>query len=315
VVVWSRLYFDLEPYLAERDAHGTPVLNFYHRQFGEAAAAAFLNGDGRAQAHSHLAEYFQGQDYFRETLDAQRTRARTAPPTPRPVNVRKVDELPWQRLEAAKLRKQWEDLGGLFTELSFVEAKAEAGMVFELVTELTAATLALPRERAQQHILALVDEAIRQDVHFLARHPTTVFQCLWNACWWYDCPEAARHYEAPRGGWAQPPPWEQRGPEKLHEVLEDWRRAKEAATPGFLWLRAPRPSPLHLGTAQRRVLRGHESDVSSVALSADGTTIVSGGSYDRTVAGVGRGEQRVLRAHKGAVRSVALSADGTTIVR
>ena len=35
VIVWSRLYFDLEPYLAERETHGTPVLNFYHRQFGE----------------------------------------------------------------------------------------------------------------------------------------------------------------------------------------------------------------------------------------------------------------------------------------
>jgi hypothetical protein len=200
VIVWSRLYFDLEPYLTERDAHGTPVLNFYHRQFGEVAAAAFLNGDARAQAHSHLAEYFQGQDYFHETLDAQRTRARTAPPTPRPVNVRKVDELPWQRLEAAKLRQQWEELEGLFTELPFVEAKAEAGIVFDLVTELTAAALALPRERPQHPILTLLDEAIRHDVHFLARNPTTVLQCLWNACWWYDCPEAVRHYEAPPGG-------------------------------------------------------------------------------------------------------------------
>jgi hypothetical protein len=69
---------------------------------------------------------------------------------------------------------------------------------------------------------------------------------------------------------------------KLHGVLEDWRRAKEAATPGFLWLRAHRPPPLHLGTAQRRVLRGHEHVVTSVALSTDGRTIVSG-SWDQTV--------------------------------
>jgi hypothetical protein len=35
VVVWSRLYFDLEPYLAERKADGVSLLSFYHRQLGE----------------------------------------------------------------------------------------------------------------------------------------------------------------------------------------------------------------------------------------------------------------------------------------
>ena len=44
--------------------------------------------------------------------------------------------------------------------------------------------------------LALLDEAIRRDVHFLDRHPTALFQCMWNTCWWYDCPEAAGHYAA-----------------------------------------------------------------------------------------------------------------------
>ncbi len=35
IVVWSRLYLDLEPFLTERDAHGIPIITFFHRQFVE----------------------------------------------------------------------------------------------------------------------------------------------------------------------------------------------------------------------------------------------------------------------------------------
>ena len=35
IVVWSRLYLDLEPFLTERDADGVPIITFFHRQFNE----------------------------------------------------------------------------------------------------------------------------------------------------------------------------------------------------------------------------------------------------------------------------------------
>jgi hypothetical protein len=35
ISVWSRLFFDLEPFLAERDADGVPIIIFFHRQFNE----------------------------------------------------------------------------------------------------------------------------------------------------------------------------------------------------------------------------------------------------------------------------------------
>lgn len=275
VVVWSRLYFDLEPYLSEHLSGTTTLLGFYHRQLGEAAAAAFLSGGDKQRAHSHLAEYFHEQDYFLESLEAQRKRALTAPPTPRPVNVRKVDELPWQRIEAAKLSEQWEPLETLFTDLFFLEAKAEAGLVFDLASDLTLASEALPRERPRRRILVLLDEALRRDIHFIARRPTTVFQGLWNSCWWYDCLEAARHYQTSDGPWS-------RAGLKLFELLEAWRAARDESYRGFYWARSLRPPFTHLGTAQRAVLRGHEYVVESVAISPDGRRIVSG-SWDNTV--------------------------------
>ena len=35
IAVWSRLYFELEPFLTERDADGVPIITFFHRQFVE----------------------------------------------------------------------------------------------------------------------------------------------------------------------------------------------------------------------------------------------------------------------------------------
>ena len=77
VVVWSRLYYDLEPYLTERDEEGARVLAFYHRQLREVAAQEYLlepaeaadDADGVASAaelsaaglerHRMLAHYFR----------------------------------------------------------------------------------------------------------------------------------------------------------------------------------------------------------------------------------------------------------------
>src|SRR5205823_3122348 len=60
-IIWSRLYFDLEPYLTERRADGTSLMAFYHRQVSEAAAHRFLADDSGRQAHRRLADYFAGQ--------------------------------------------------------------------------------------------------------------------------------------------------------------------------------------------------------------------------------------------------------------
>jgi hypothetical protein len=35
IVLWSRLFLDLEPFLTERDADGVPIIAFFHRQFNE----------------------------------------------------------------------------------------------------------------------------------------------------------------------------------------------------------------------------------------------------------------------------------------
>jgi hypothetical protein len=53
----------------------------------------------------------------------------------------------------------------------------------------------MPSEHPCRQLLSLLDEAIRRDVHFIDRHPTTLFQCLWNSCWWFNRDEGAPCYE------------------------------------------------------------------------------------------------------------------------
>ena len=133
VIVWSRLYGDLERNMARRRADGTVVLSFYHRQVREAVQRRYLTNDDKLRAHVHLAGYFDKKDYWLESLEAQQERAKRLPPTPRPANIRKVDELPWQLLEVAKVAggedpnsEHWNAVADLLTHWEFLEAKAEA---------------------------------------------------------------------------------------------------------------------------------------------------------------------------------------------
>jgi hypothetical protein len=45
MVVWSRLYLDLEPFLTERDADGVPIITFFHRQFNEVLQERYCLND------------------------------------------------------------------------------------------------------------------------------------------------------------------------------------------------------------------------------------------------------------------------------
>ncbi|WP_321421356.1 tetratricopeptide repeat protein [uncultured Methanobacterium sp.] len=100
VVVWSRLYFDLEPYLTERSMNEASFINFYHRQFTEVITQEYLSRDLKKTYNLHLADYFNSQI----------------------LNERKVDELPWQLDQA----KAWDQLKSSVCNLEmFMEMMAE----------------------------------------------------------------------------------------------------------------------------------------------------------------------------------------------
>ncbi len=198
-----------------------------------------------------------------------------------------------------------------------MEAKAAAGLVFQLPQDLGEALRLLPDGSAARRRAGLLDEALRRDLHFVARHPAALFQCLWNTCWWYDCPEAVRHYDPPEGGWpAEGAPWARPG-DRLSVFLERWKEAKERAEPGFRWVRSLRPPPLPLGAPQRMVFGGDTGSATGVAfVPPDGQRIVSASLdgdlrlWDRET-----GKKIVGRkAHDHFINDIAVSPDGRRLV-
>ncbi len=207
----------------------------------------------------------------------------------------------------------WDDLESLLTDVFFWEAKNEAGLVFELATDLTAALALLPEGRPRCKLMRLLNEALRRDIHFIHRHrddySQALFQCLWNHGWWYDCPEATKYYAGEYTPANDAPP-------KLYQLLDRWKVAKKLRAGEFRWLRSLRPPPVHLGGPLAAILRGHTGGVTSVAVSGDGRRIVSG-SRDKTlriwdaVSGI---LLITLQGHEGDVMAAAWSADGRRIV-
>ena len=196
-------------------------------------------------------------------------------------------------------------------------------MIFELAEDFHDALAAIPKDHPRHRILALLEEAIRRDIHFIEQHPTTLFQCMWNTCWWYDCPEAAKHYTRPEWKWlnADAPPWACADEPKLSTLLEMWRTTKESMLKEFPWIRSLRPPAVHLGAAQEQVLTGHEKPVAHASFTRDGRRIVSWESTtsfsDHAIAlrlwNAQTGEQIAVLSQisDGQVR---LSPDGLTVV-
>lgn len=216
----------------------------------------------------------------------------------------------------------WDKLEQLLTDLGFLEAKTEAGLVLTLAEDFAEATKRIPPHRPQHRMLRLLEAAIRRDLHFIARHPTTLFQCLWNSCWWYDCPEAELHYVEAKEGLArepsQEPPWRRAGPH-LHQLLEAWRTTKEHHQPGFIWVRSLRPPPISLGSPWRGILSGHTCMVGCIAFSRDGRCMVtvSGDSQTPYIVRVWNAttgqELGVLPGQPGFRIRAALSPNGTQV--
>jgi WD40 repeat protein len=316
-----RIERGLRRYLQRRG----PQLDFFHGHLRQAVIEQYNPQEEAVNASEDIAIYFSEQDNFLESLEDQRVRAHRLPPTPRPVNQRKVEELVYQRLAVLRViplaTKEFENaceaLELLLSDILFLEAKTEAGMVFRLAGEFAAAVNAIPEGRPHHRLLRLTEEALRRDIHFIAKHPTTLFQCLWNLCWWYDSLVSSRHY-LPEA--MAPIPVKRHDGNQNEQVLSDiaeaWRVQKERNLGTFFWLRTLRPPLVHLGTAQRSVLTGHTDRVNAVAVSPDGQWIASG-SADRSIriwdSSTGQ-EVGCIIGHQGDVMCVCFTPDSRNLV-
>jgi hypothetical protein len=196
-------------------------------------------------------------------------------------------------------------------------------MNLDLLSDFADVLNAMPEEYPRQELLRLLDEAIRRDLQFIDGDPTTLFQCLWNSCWWHDCPELTNHLahtfpEVISGGISrlrrrlfgrlkvEP------APQKLHTLLERWRRHKEQAAPGIRWLRSLCPPERSLD-GRTNALRGRAQRIKMLDVSLDGTRVVT--AFDGSSIGVWSGTTGIMLAslflHIRGVTNVRFAPDGT----
>jgi len=145
VVVWSRLYFDLEPYFTERSADGTNLLGFYHPQLKEAVIQEFLKEDIKAARHALLGRYFNGE-FKQHPQPLKFENNETIKKEKAVFNLRKLSELPFQE----SFGELWALLECTLTDLAFIEAKCASGMTYGLVEDFKVALDVLPERQEEK---------------------------------------------------------------------------------------------------------------------------------------------------------------------
>ena len=310
-IAWSRLYFDLEPYLTDREADGTMTLSFFHQQFAELAARRFLSGAQGAARHGHLADYFDAQPLEAVSGDHQS------------LNRRKLSELPRQLAASGR----WDRLVAVLTDVDFLSAQVAAHGPNAVIEDLDSALASADRLPAgAPESLAHLRATMRLIAHVLARDPGQLRGQL-HARIPRPAPpilEAMLDRAARRpGAWLHSVDasfWRAGGP--VVSTIAAHRAAVNAIaiTPnGTVAVSASSDGTLKVWDlareTERFVLAVGETPVLSVALTPDGSSIV-GGAQDGTI-GVWDLASGALRRRwqvAGPRRSLAVSADGTWLL-
>ncbi|WP_339743705.1 WD40 repeat domain-containing protein [uncultured Rubinisphaera sp.] len=129
-------------------------------------------------------------------------------------------------------------------------------MIFELVHDFANILAEMPTDHPRHRLLKLLDEAIRRDVYFIDRHPTAVFQCLWNFGHWHNDQPG----DMTRDG---------QKTKSLPGLVAEWRAQKRVSNPDWLWCRALLPPAIPLESGIRFRLDG-----TAVGVTGDGRILL-----------------------------------------
>jgi hypothetical protein len=170
----------VRPYLHRKQTEGGVLIDFFHRSLWKATRRRYVPAPpGLIAHHRDLAAFFDGRAPYAEASPADAVSS---------VNYRKMVELAWQRLQIVELGRSDSEatsdeaaLVRLLFDWRFLEAKYEAGLVFELAQEIEAARQLVSPDRPEHAQLALIEEALRRDIHFVARHRLDYPQALFQA--------------------------------------------------------------------------------------------------------------------------------------
>jgi WD40 repeat protein len=279
VIVWSRLYLDLEPYLTEAAVPGGTVIRFFHRQLAQRISTRYLNAENRELRHQALAVFFSEQQSEHRRAN-RRTFAYTMVAS---YNHRKLTELPYQLCLAGA----WGPLERLLTDINFLDIIARAGRIRDSVEDYLLAaskwSAAFPEEATPPWIE--FQRFVAAEAHVIEKHirsyPQLFFQQAYNQA--------------------------KSGP--LHEACER-ELALGRGPEGYWFERVNRPSRLQVSPCIF-TLPDFAGQVYSVAFSEDGATIATASTGPGiTISSADTGAtHRTLEGHGGAVAELLWTSD------
>lgn len=133
-IFWSRLAFDLKPYITTALIDGALVHRYFHREFTAAIEKNFLEGDQKSRLHGHLAnnvfstpdtrDLYQVPDDSNERPDDFEERQTSQV-------MRRLMEQPWQLFKAGQIKK----LQTLLMDFPFCMAKCAANRAEDLMED------------------------------------------------------------------------------------------------------------------------------------------------------------------------------------
>ena len=91
---------------------------------------------------------------------------------------------------------EWDRVAQRLCSLEYVQSKAAAGTIFDLVTEYDTAASAIPPSHPASKVLPVLATALRRNATYIAQRPAATFQFFWNSCWWHDSAAADAFSEA-----------------------------------------------------------------------------------------------------------------------
>jgi WD40 repeat protein len=304
VVIWARLFLDLEPYLTFRKAQGTELMAFYHSQVAGAVRAAYLQRD----RHEELAVYFDHQPFYLHLQSA---------------NLRKLNEIIYQQVMA----QMWKQAKNTLTDFNFMEARCKECSVYDLLKDYHLVLEHWKEKNEDRQTIFDFEYRLARESHKINQVPNLLFPLLYNHLTWLDAPEGPVHHlcEEARDG--------------RNHYLRSILDAKPPLPPSLYSLEShtkivnsvvvtPDGQQIISGSADDtikiwdlasgqllRSLRSGQHGVTSVAVTPNGRQVVSAGYKTIRVWDLTSGQLlRSMDGHTDVVNSVAVTPDGQQIV-
>jgi hypothetical protein len=165
IVVWSRLFYDLKPFLTERDADGISIITFFHRLFLNTLKKRYIN---YFSTYTNLSLYFTNNIQYNTLSNDLNSK-------------RPFTEINYQNIKSKRI-KEFIDL---VSDYRFIRAMLFLNLYTTLINDLDEFTIENININ-ENELIAILLTALKSSEVSIKKHPRLAFQYLFNYLKWED---------------------------------------------------------------------------------------------------------------------------------